>query len=54
MRNSPYKSSQSKITNKNDVFALLKANGWMKKKIIEMIKSLKDVSKRMRENKHKY
>ncbi len=40
LRNSPYKGSQSpgKIRNKQDVFTLLKANGKMKKKIIEMIK----------------
>jgi hypothetical protein len=56
LRNSPYKGSQSpsKITNKNDVFTLLKANGWMKKKIIDMIKQLKEVSKRMRESKSRY
>eukprot|EP00347_Sterkiella_histriomuscorum_P007817 403347449 len=56
LRNSPYKGtgSPSKISNKQDVFTLLKANGWMKKKIIDMIKQLKEVSKRMRENKSRY
>jgi len=54
LRNSPYKQSPGKITNKSDVFTLLKANGWMKKKIIDMIKQLKDVSKRMRESKSRY
>jgi len=54
LRNSPYKASPGKIINKNDVFSLLKTNGWMKKKIIDMIKQLKEVSKRMRESKHRY
>ena len=36
------------------MFTLLKANGQMKKKIIEMIKQLKDVSRRMRDQKMKY
>lgn len=53
LRKSPFKG-QGKITNKHDVFSLLRANGWMKKKIVDMIKTLKDVSRRMRESKHKY
>jgi hypothetical protein len=31
-------SSPGKITSKTDVFFLLKSNGWIKKKIIDMIK----------------
>lgn len=57
LRNSPLKSSSSspgKITSKTDVFFLLKSNGWIKKKIIEMIKHLKDISKKMRESKKQY
>ncbi len=51
LKNSPYQAASPgrKITNKNDVFALLKSNGMMKQKIIEMIKQLKDVSRKMRE-----
>lgn len=55
LRNSPYGGyNGGRITNKGDVFVLLKANGWMKKKIIDMIKQLKEVSKRMRESKARY
>ncbi len=38
LRNSPYKQNSAKITNRHDVFTLLKANGLMKKKIIDLIK----------------
>lgn len=43
-----------KITNKHDVFSLLRANGWIKKRIVDMIKNLKEVSKRMREHKMRF
>ena len=49
----PYKG-QTRITNKADVFTLLRANGWMKRKIIDMIRAMKDVSKRMRDTKNSY
>ena len=53
LRKSPYKN-QARITNKHDVFSLLRANGWIKKRIVDMIRNLKDVSKRMREHKQRY
>ena len=43
-----------KITNKHDVFSLLRANRWIKKRIVDMIKNLKEVSKRMREHKMRF
>lgn len=49
----PYKGL-SRITNKGDVFTLLRANGWMKRKIIDMIRAMKEVSKRMRDTKSQY
>ncbi|CDW88775.1 UNKNOWN [Stylonychia lemnae] len=54
LNNSAYSKASGKIVNKNDVFILLKSNGWMKKKIITMIKKLKEVSKKIRENKVRY
>ena len=43
-----------KITNKHDVFSLFRTNGLIKKRIVDMIKNLKEVSKRMREHKMRY
>jgi hypothetical protein len=39
------------VTNMDKVFVLLKENGIMKKKIIQLIKALKDVRRRMKETK---
>ena len=51
-RMEPYKNNAR--VGKAEVFGLLRANGEMKRTIIELIKQLKDISRKIRDNKNRY